>query len=191
MELWMMIAIGAAVAAALLLAAALVMKSKRQASAKQTTRLQEGFGPEYAKTVGEQGRSDAEEDLLKRQQRAELSPKRALSATEVTHYSASWTATQAEFVNNPGAALTAADHLIGEVIVARGYPAAEFEQGASALSVDHPRAVQEYRAAHEVVLRNQRNAATTDDLRAAMMQYQAVFTELMDSGGGTSSVHAA
>ncbi len=191
MEHWMMIAIGAAVAAAVVLVATLVMRSKRQASAKQTTQLQQGFGPEYGRAVGEKGRSNAEEDLLRRQQRAELSPKRALSATEVTHYSASWTATQAQFVNNPGAALTAADHLIGEVIAARGYPAAEFEQGASALSVDHPRAVQDYRAAHEVVLRNQRNPATTDDLRAAMVQYQAVFTELMDSGGGTPSVHAA
>jgi hypothetical protein len=189
MELWMMISIGVAVVAAVLLGATFVMRSKRQ-GAIQTTRLQEGFGPEYGRTVGEQGRSNAEEDLLKRQQRAELSPKRALSATEVTHYSASWTATQAQFVNNPGAALTAADHLIGEVIVARGYPAAEFEQGASALSVDHPRAVQEYRAAHDVVLRNQRNAATTDDLRAAMVQYQVVFIELMNSGA-SPSVHAA
>src|ERR1035437_3234310 len=120
MELWMMISIGVAVVAAVLLGATFVMRSKRQ-GAIQTTQLQEGFGPEYGRTVGEQGRSNAEEDLLKRQQRAELSPKRALSATEVTHYSASWMATQAQFVNNPGAALTAADHLIGEVIVARGY----------------------------------------------------------------------
>lgn len=71
-----------------------------------------------------------------------------------------------------------------------GTPAADFAQGTHALSVDHPRAVQDYRAAHEVVVRNQRNPVRTDYLRAAMMQYQAVFTELMASGGAPS-VHAA
>jgi hypothetical protein len=182
METWMIIAIGVAVVAALLVIAALVMVPKRQRSAKQTTRLREGFGPEYSKAVADQGRSGAEEDLLKRQQRADLSPKRTLTAIEAARYTESWTATQAQFVDNPGAALTAADHLVAEVVAARGYPATEFEQGASALSVDHPRAVQEYRAAHEVMLRNQRNSLPTDDLRAAMSQYHAVFTELMDSG---------
>jgi hypothetical protein len=182
METWMMIAIGVAVVAALLVIATFVMAPRRQRSAKQTTQLREGFGPEYAKAVGDQGRSGAEEDLLKRQQRADVITVRKLSAMEVTRYSESWTTTQAQFVDNPGAALTAADHLVAEVIAARGYPAAEFEQGASALSVDHPRAVQEYRAAHEVMLRNQHNPLSTDDLRAAMSQYHAVFTELMDSG---------
>ncbi len=182
MESWMVIAIGAAVLAALMLIISLVMRSKRHASAKQTSQLREGFGPEYTKAVADQGRSGAEEDLLKRQQRADLSPKRTLTAIEAARYNESWTATQAQFVDNPGAALIAADHLVAEVVAARGYPAAEFEQGASALSVDHPRAVQEYRAAHEVVLRNQHNALPTDELRAAMVQYHAVFTELMDSG---------
>lgn len=68
----MMIAIGAAVVAAILLVATLVMRAKRQESEKQTTKLREGFGPEYSRAVGEQGRSDAEGDLLKRQKRADL-----------------------------------------------------------------------------------------------------------------------
>jgi hypothetical protein len=169
---------------------AVVMVPKRRRSTEQTTRLRQGFGPEYAKAVGEQGLSSAEGDLIGRQQRADLFEVRTLSATEVTRYTHRWTATQAQFVNDPGAALTAADHLVTEVIAARGYPAAEFEQGASALSVDHPRAVQDYRAAHEVVLRNQRNAVATDDLRAAMVQFNAVFTELMDSSVVAPAVHA-
>jgi hypothetical protein len=181
METWMIIAIGVAVVAALLLITTFVMRSKRQQSAR-TAQLREGFGPEYSKAVADQGRSGAEEDLLKRQQRAGLAPKRTLTAIEIARYTESWTATQAQFVDNPGAALMAADHLVAEVVAARGYPAAEFEQGASALSVDHPRAVQEYRAAHDVVLRNQHNSLPTDDLRAAMSQYHAIFTELMDAG---------
>lgn len=181
METWMVIAIAAAAVAAVLVIATLVAGSKKRRSARQTTQLREGFGPEYAKAVGDKGRRGAEEDLLKRKQQAGLFPVRALSAIEVTRYTESWAATQAQFVDDPGAALTAADHLVVEVITARGYPAAEFERGASALSVDHPRAVQDYRAAHEVMLRNQRNPAPTDDLRAAMVQYHAVVTELMQS----------
>jgi hypothetical protein len=179
METWMMIAIGAAAIVALLLIVALAMRAKHQRSRKQTARLQEGFGPEYTKAVGDQGRSSAENDLLKRQQRAEALQVRPLSAIEVERYTETWIATQAQFVDEPGAALTAADRLVTEVIGARGYPAAEFEQGASAVSVDHPRAVQDYRFAHEVALRNQRNPAPTDELRAAMVQYRTVFTELM------------
>lgn len=164
METWMIVALGVVIVAALLLIAFLVMRSKQRARAKQTAQLREGFGPEYEKAVADQGRSGAEEDLLKRQERADLSPKRALTVIEVDRYSERWMATQAQFVDDPSAALMAADHLVAEVIIALGYPAAEFEQGASALSVDHPRAVQEYRTAHEALLRNQHNALSTDDL---------------------------
>ncbi len=190
MDTWLIIAIGAAAAAALLLIAALGRSVKRRRSAKQTSELREGFGPEYATAVGEHGRSGAEEDLLKRKQRADLFQVRTLSAVEVAHYTESWAAMQAKFVDDPGATLTGAGRLLVEVLTARGYPAADFEQGASALSVDHPRAVQDYRAAHEVALRNQRNPVPTDDLRAAMVQYHAVFTELMDSGPAAPAVHA-
>lgn len=181
METWMIVAIGGVAIGALIMVTTWVVSSKRQRSANQTSALREGFGPEYEKAVGEQGRSGAEEDLLKRQQRAGLIQVRPLSAVEVSRYTENWTTTQAQFVNDPGAALTAADHMLGEIIAARGYPAAEFEQGASALSVDHPRAVQEYRAAHEVVLRNQKNPLPTDELRAAMMKDEAVFHELVKS----------
>ncbi len=180
METWMIIAIGVAAVAAILVIAGVFIAARQRRNARQTTQLQEGFGPEYAKAVEDQGRSGAEQDLLKRQERANLFPVRTLSAIEVDRYTRSWTSTQAHFVDEPGEALTAADHLVGEVVVARGYPAAEFEQGASALSVDHPRAVQAYRAAHDVVLKNQRNPVPTDDLRAAMMQYHEVFSELVD-----------
>ena len=178
MESWMIIVIGAAVAAVLAIAA-LVMGSKRRRGEKQTARLSEGFGPEYATAVEAKGRSGAESELLQREQRAQLFPVRALTAIEATHYTENWTAAQAQFVDDPGAALTAAEHLLAEVITARGYPTTEFEEGASALSVDHPRAVQEYRAAHEVVLANRRNPVPTDELREAMGKYHTVFEEVL------------
>lgn len=178
METWMIIAIAAAVAAFLAIAA-LAMGSKRRRGEKQTARLSEGFGPEYVTAVKEKGRSGAESELLQREQRAQLFPVRPLSAIEATRYTENWTAAQAQFVDDPGAALAAAEHLLAEVITARGYPSTEFEQGASALSVDHPRAVQEYRAAHEVVLANRRNPVATDELREAMGKYHTVFEEVL------------
>jgi len=128
MEIWMIFAIAVLAFAALGVIWVVVFRSERRQSADQTTRLREGFGPEYAKAVGEQGRSDAEGDLLGRQERADVFEVRTLSATEVTRYTHRWTATQAQFVDDPGAALIAADHLVTEVIAARGYPAAEFKR---------------------------------------------------------------
>jgi hypothetical protein len=183
METWMFIATGAAVLAGVLLIAGLGIWIEHRRGVGRTTDLKEGFGPEYAKAVQDQGRSDAEDDLVKRQERAGALQLRPLSEIEVVHYNETWMATQVQFVDEPGAALTAADHLVTEIIGARGYPVAEFEQGASALSVDHPGAVQDYRAAHEVAVRNQGNPVPpvpTDILRAAMKQFRTVFTELVD-----------
>ncbi len=185
MERWTIIAIVAAAVAVVLLLVLVATVAKSRRAGKQTTMLREGFGPEYSKAVEDQGRAGAEADLLKRQQRADLFQVRSLSAIEIERYTESWSAVQAQFVDDPGAALAAADHLAAEVIAARGYPAAEFEQSTSALSVDHPRAVQDYRSAHEVAMRNQRNPVSTDDLRAAMVQYRAVFTEMLGGVAGT------
>jgi len=46
--------------------------------------------------------------------------------------------------------------------------------------VDHPRVVQNYRAAHEITLREQRGQASTDDLRNAMIYYRDLFRELLE-----------
>lgn len=182
METWMWAVIAGVAIVVVAGVVALMVAARHRHSVEQTTNLRDGFGPEYARTVSEQGRAGAEKDLLGRQKSAELFKVRTLSAIEVARYNESWTEAQARFVDEPGAALTAADRLVVEVIAARGYPAADFEQGANAISVDHPRAVQDYRTAHEVGLNNRRNPVATDDLRAAMVQFRSVFTELLDPG---------
>lgn len=178
MESWMPILIAVAVVVALVVMAVLIMLSRRRSKSRQMAGLREDFGPEYEKARGEQCHSGAGEDLMRRQRRAGLFDVRALTAIEVHHYSKRWTAAQAQFVIDPGAALAAGGELVAEVIAARGYPAAEFEQGARALSIDHLRGVQHYRAAHEAARRNQRNALAPDELRAAREDYEVVFREL-------------
>jgi len=91
-----------------------------------------------------------------------------------------WSDQQARFVDEPKAAVVEADRLVEEVMKERGYPVGEFDQRAADISVDHPHVVQNYRAAHEITLREQRGQATTDDLRNAMIYYRDLFRELLE-----------
>jgi hypothetical protein len=95
--------------------------------------------------------------------------------------SETWRQVQAQFVDDPKAAATRADGLVVEALRLRGYPVADFEQRAADLSVDHPVVVENYRAAHEIALRHQRGAASTEDLRQAMVYYRTLFEELVGS----------
>lgn len=62
---------------------------------------------------------------------------------------------------------------------ARGYPIASFEQRAEIISVDHPVGVQNYRAGHEIALRQNQGRASTEDLRKAIVHYRSLFDELL------------
>jgi len=61
----------------------------------------------------------------------------------------------------------------------RGYPISDFDQRAADISVDHPRVVENYRAAHEIVLRVGKDESTTEDLRTAMIHNRSLFEELV------------
>jgi hypothetical protein len=170
--------LGFAVAVLAAAVAVAVTRSRRRKNASQTASLRQAFGPEYDTAVGELGHSEAESNLLDRQERARLFPVRGLSQIEQNYFSEKWLAAQGKFVDEPEVAVRQAGDVVAEILSSQGYPAGEFERGATALSVDHPRAVQQYRTAHEVLDRSQRNAVTTEELRTAMSDYEAVFREL-------------
>ena len=73
-----------------------------------------------------------------------------------------------------------ADSLVTDVMQARGYPIVEFDQRAEDLSVDYPRIVENYRAAHEIAVRPGAGKASTEDLRQAMVHYRLLFQELLE-----------
>ena len=75
-----------------------------------------------------------------------------------------------------------ADQLVSQVMEARGYPIAKFEQRAELISVDHPVVVQNYRAAHEIALRQTKGQASTEDLRKAMVHYRSLFVDREQNG---------
>ena len=58
---------------------------------------------------------------------------------------------------------------------ARGYPVADFEQRAADISVDHPRLMETFRSAHAIAVRIAKDAANTEELRTAMIDFRFLF----------------
>lgn len=88
---------------------------------------------------------------------------------------------QSRFVDHPKTAVTEADDLINALLEARGYPQASFEQRAADVSVHYPRVMENYRVAHSIAVRLGQVEATTEELRTAMIQYRAIFDDLLQA----------
>ena len=143
--------------------------------------LREQYGPEYDRTVRQMGdQRRAESELMKRQERVEQLDIRPLSASQRSDYMDRWRTVQAKFVDDPKGAVSDADALVEQVMKARGYPVADFDQRAADLSVHHPRVVENYRAARDIAMRHRRGEATTEDLRQAMVYCRALFQDLLE-----------
>jgi hypothetical protein len=69
--------------------------------------------------------------------------------------------------------------LIAALLEARGYPRENFEQRAADVSVTHPGVMENYRVAHAIAVPTGRAESTTEELRIAMIQYRAIFDELV------------
>jgi hypothetical protein len=145
-----------------------------------TAGLRQKFGPEYERAVQKQGSErKAEAKLADRQQRVEKLNIRDLDPMERERFSKQWESAQSRFVDSPRGAVAEADDLVSSLMKTRGYPLSDFDQRAADISVDHPRAVENYRSAHEIALRVGQNGASTEDLRTAMIHYRALFEELV------------
>jgi hypothetical protein len=143
-----------------------------------TAGLREKFGPEYDRAVLTHG-SKAEEKLTDRAKRIEKLNIRDLDPMEHERFSKQWQSVQSRFVDSPKGAVAEADDLVSSVMKVRGYPVSDFDQRAADISVDHPRVVENYRSAHAIALRVGKDAATTEDLRTAMIHYRSLFEELV------------
>jgi len=162
---------------ALAISGALVWYLQRQRS----EHLRQRFGPEYDRIRTEVGDARrAEERLAQREQRVQKFNIRSLNPEERTRFSEVWRHVQKLFVDDPKGAINEADHLVNEVMSARGYPMADFKQRSDDISVDHPVVVQHYRIAQEIADRNRANTATTEDLRQAVIHYRALFEDLLE-----------
>ena len=148
---------------------------------RQGERLHQRFGSEYDHQVQEAGgsRAKAEAELLKREKRHKKLDIKPLPPQQREAFRENWKEVQARFVDDPERSVALADGLVAEVMNARGYPVENFEQRAADISVDNPRIVENYRAAHTIAMRHGEGKADTEDLRAAMIGYRKLFEELL------------
>ena len=148
---------------------------------RRRRRLRQRFGPEYERTVRDVGSvREAEARLDGRAKRVDRLHIRPLGQADAARFKEAWRQLQNRFVDNPQAAVTEADRLVGEVMSARGYPLGDFDQRTADISVDHPRVVVHYRAARDIAQRHARGEASTEDLRQALVHYRALFDDLLE-----------
>jgi hypothetical protein len=148
---------------------------------KRSEGLQERFGPEYERaleTHHDQGKAELE--LKQRAERVDQLNIRSLDRDERDGFVERWRSVQAQFVDDPTGATNEADELVGEVMATRGYPVGDFEQRAADVSVNHPRVVEHYRAAHAIALRNARGDTDTEELRQALVHFRSLFEDLLE-----------
>ncbi len=150
----------------------------------RTNRLRDRFGDEYDRTVATTGSTGrAEHDLEDRQRRVATFDIRPLTTDERDRFTSEWTEVKSLFVNSPAEAVLHADRTIGSLMQARGFPVADFDQRHADLTVDHPEVARHYREGHDIAARQSRDATgqaiATEDLRQALVHYEALFEDLI------------
>ena len=125
-------------------------------------RLQQRFGPEYDRVVGERdSRRKAEAELTERERRVEGLDIQPLTDSARASYAGQWTSIQERFVDAPAEAVSGAQLLVAAVMTERGYPAEHDDQVLADLSVEHSGTLDRYRAAEEISQRVVAGTATT------------------------------
>jgi hypothetical protein len=158
-------------------------------AAARRRRLQQRFGPEYDRVVGESdSKRQAEAELTERERRVQDLDIRPLTESARAGYAREWATLQEQFVDTPADAVAASQVLVGAVMNERGYPTDNRDQVLADLSVEHAKTLDHYRAAEEISESATAGTASTEDLRQAMIHYRALFRELLgesaDAGTG-------
>ena len=184
-----LILVGVVVLVVVAIMAWLAVRSSR----RRHVELRQRFGPEYDRAVSEYGNEKrAERALIKREKRVNRLDLHPLREAERLRFEGEWRMVQARFVDEPSAAVRAADELIKAVMEAHGYPVRDFEQRVEDLSVEHANVVQHYRAARVLADANREGRADTEELRQAFVHYRALFADLLNEPGSAhGELHGA
>lgn len=174
METWEWIVLAVAAGVALLLLVALVSIRRRRG------RLVERFGPEYDRAVASSGRSDAERRLSTVQREHDDLEIRSLSSAARERYRDEWRQAESRFVSDPRDAVRAAERVVARILDERGYPVdVDREEQAAHVAADYPDVVERYRHGH-AMLEQVDGAQGTENLRRAMLDFRAVFEEVVE-----------
>jgi len=169
------------VVALAVVAVALIALLSARSSKRRHAELKRRFGPEYDRAVEEYGSpARAERELAARAKRVQRQKLHPLSDPDRVRFSSDWRNVQARFVDDPSGAVGAANDLIKQVMLARGYEVEHFDQRVADLSVEHANVVEHYRAARELAIANREGRANTEELRQAFVHYRALFADLLE-----------
>lgn len=176
METWAWIVIAAVAAVALILVFAIASAIRKK---RRHGHLQERFGPEYERTVSAEGRREADRRLSTVEKEHDDLDIRPLTPHARERYVEEWRQVEARFVNDPEDATRSAERIVVRVLDERGYPTdLDTEDQAAHVAADHPDVVARYRHGHEM-LASDDSDHETENLRKAMMDFRAVFDELV------------
>ena len=178
-------AVIAVIVAAVIVAAALVTGVT---AARRRRQLQHRFGPEYDRLAGEHdSKRKAESELTRRERRVHDLDIRPLTDSARAGYVRQWAAIQEHFVDTPEDVVASSHLLVVAVMSELGYPAEDPDQTLADMSVEHATTLDRYRAPEETSRNAAAGTASTEDLRLPMIDYRALFRDLVaDAGAGTN-----
>lgn len=168
-----------AILAIVVIAAVMAIALRRRAA------LPSGAGPEYDRLEREMGPRRAQAELAQRKQRVDGLGIRSLSHERRVAYEAQWTAAQERFIESPREATQSAASLVTAVAAEEGYPVDDDRQLLTDLSVYHGRPLDGYRQARG--LTEQAELAETEQLRQAVLEYRAMFQDLLGTADDNTS----
>jgi hypothetical protein len=143
-------------------------------------RLRERFGPEYDRVLEQTvSRRKAEAVLTERERRVKGLDIRPLDPATHAKRAGQWGDIQERFVDAPANAVAEAQLLVVTVMNERGYPTEHEGQVLADLSVRHAQTLDHYRAASGISTRAVSGAASTEELRQAMINYRVLFEDLL------------
>ena len=147
-----------------------------------------------ARSTRPDSRRKAERELEEREKAHESLDIQPLSEAARDRYVDDWQQAERRFVDDPELAAREADRIVRSVLDDRGYPNDDFDTQAAAVSVDHPNVVDALSPRPRDAARQRRrkgkskgagNEERTENLRKAMVDFRAVFEQLVEPTGGT------
>ena len=158
---------------------------------RQTSQTRQ-FGPEYDRLAGERdSKLKAESELAGRERRVHDLDLQPLTESARAGYALQWAAIQEQFVDTPADAVGSSQLLVVAVMSELGYPAEDPAQMLADLSVEHATMLGHYRAAEETSRNSAAGTASTEDLRLAMIDYRALFRDLIGEPAEAANGSAA
>jgi hypothetical protein len=179
----------AVIVAAVIVAAVLVISVT---AVRRRRRLRHRFGPEYDRLASERdSKRKAESELTGRERRVHGLDIQPLTESARAGYALQWAGIQEQFVDTPADAVTSSHVLVVAVMSELGFPVDDPDQMLADLSVEHAATLDHYRAAEETSRSAAAGTASTEDLRLAIIDYRALFRDLVGETAGTGNGSSA